>query len=238
MSELSLEGQESKTVPYCHDRPPQYDSCQPSQDVLTSVIENEHTRRVLLQRLDKLGTDFLDLVEEKLAETDYLRLTEVLLEMSRLYTDGTQIATKLANVYKECTFQNTELCIAMSRLTVSEFNRTYTSLKRDPPRQMRHKLAQGHEDRGDCYNRDCGCNSQRSLGTQQIGGAGDCSCNSPCSCDQFIELSAKVDKINDKLGQSLQSHVTANISKKTTDLAPAQPSRSLWKRILKHSARP
>lgn len=218
MSELSFEGQDSKTVPYCHDRPPQYDSCQPSQDVLTSVIENEHTRRILLQRLDKLGTDFLNLVEEKLTETDYLRLTEVLLEMSRLYTEGTQIATELANVYKERTFQNTEICIAMSRLTVSEFNRTYTSLRRDPPLQMGHELAQDHEDHGNCYNRDC-------------------TCNSPCSCDQLLELSAKVDKINDKLGQSLQSHDTANFPK-TTDLALAKPPRSFWNRILKHSARP
>jgi hypothetical protein len=55
MSEL-FESQESKTVPYCDDRPPQYDPCQPSQDVLTSVIENEHTGRILAQRLKELET--------------------------------------------------------------------------------------------------------------------------------------------------------------------------------------
>ncbi|KAJ5976806.1 hypothetical protein N7501_000148 [Penicillium viridicatum] len=60
MSELLCESQESKTGPGCDDRPPQYDSCQPSQDLLTSVIENEHTRRILLQRLDNLGTELLN----------------------------------------------------------------------------------------------------------------------------------------------------------------------------------
>ncbi|KAJ5478446.1 hypothetical protein N7530_003955 [Penicillium desertorum] len=225
-----FESQQSKTVPYCNDRPPQYDPCQPSQDVLTSVIENEHTRRILGQRLKELERKLLNLSERNPIETDDLQDANFYLELGQLCTEGVQISTELANVYKERTIRNTELYTAMFRLTDSEFNRTYVSLGRDANQQMRHQLAQNHEDRGDCY-RDCGYNSQRSV-KKQIEGAGDCTCDSPCSRDRFFELSAKVDKINDKLGQSLQSH-----SKATHD-APAKPPRSFWKRILKHSARP
>ncbi|CAI7665415.1 unnamed protein product [Penicillium glandicola] len=215
-----LEGQESKTVPCCHDLPPKYDSCQPSQDVLTSVIENEHTRRILLQRLDKVGTDFLKFGEKKPTESDDLLFAEYILEAGQLFKEGMNMSTELANVYKERSAQNTELCTAMSRLTDSEFNRTYASLRRDPNRQMRHKMAQDHQGHKDC-------------GSDQIKGAGD----SPCSYDPFFELSAKVDKINDKLSQSLQSHDAANISK-TTDDALAKPPRSFWRRIFKHPVRP
>ncbi|CRL23389.1 unnamed protein product [Penicillium camemberti] len=222
MSELLFKSQESKTGPDYDDRPPQYDLCQLSQDVLTSVIENEHTRRILLQRLDDLGTEFLNLSENKPTETDYLLLAELLLDMGRSYTEAMQVATQLGNIYKERTVRNTELYIAMSRLTASEFNQTYASLRRNPNRQMRHELAHDHKDRGDFYGRDCGSNSRRSLDTKQIEGAG-----SPCSCDRFFEPSAKVDKINDQLSQSLQSHDT-----------PAKPRRSFWKRTFKHLARP
>jgi hypothetical protein len=147
-----------------------------------------------------------------------------------------QISTELADVYKERTVRNTELYTAMERLTDSEFNRTYASLGRDANRPMRHELAKSHEDRGDRY-RDCGYNSQRSLVEKQIGGAGDSTCDSPCSRDRFFELSAKVDKINDKLGQSLQSNDTANVPKTTHD-ATTKPPRIFWKRILEHSLRP
>lgn len=216
MSELLFESQESKIGADCDDRPPQYDSYQPSQDILTSVIENEHTRRILLQRLDDLGTEFLNLSENKPTETDYLLLAELLLEMGRSYTEAMQVATQLGNIYKERTVRNTELYIAMSRLTASEFNQTYASLRRDPSRQMRHE----------------GYNSQPSLRTKQKEGAG-----SPCSCDRFFELLVKVDKINDQLGQSLQSHDTANVRKTIHD-TPTKPRRSFWKRTFKHLARP
>ncbi|KAJ5696964.1 hypothetical protein N7536_007376 [Penicillium majusculum] len=233
MSELLFESQESKAGPDCDDRPPQYDSCQPSQDILTSVIENEHTRRILLQRLDNLGTEFLKLAENnKPTETDYLLFAELLLEMGRSFTEAMQVTTQLGNIYKERTVRNTELYIAMSRLTASEFNQTYASLRRDPNQQMRHELDQDHKDGGDCYDRDCGSNSQRSLETKQIEGAG-----SPCSCDRFFELSAKVDKINNQLGQSLQSHDTVNVSK-TTHNTPAKARRGFWKRNLKHLVLP
>ncbi|OQD64649.1 hypothetical protein PENPOL_c007G02126 [Penicillium polonicum] len=210
MSELLCQSQESKIGPGCDDHPPQYDSCQPSQDLLTSVIENEHTRRILLQRIDNLGTELVNLADKNLTDTDYLLLDELWRGMGRIFTEGSHMATELADVYKERTVGNTELYTAMLRLTASEFDQTYASLRRDPNQQM------GHE----------GYNSQRSLRTKQIEGAG-----SPCSCDRFFELSAKVDKINDQLGQSLQSHDTAG---KTTHDTPVKPPRSFWKRIVKH----
>ncbi|KGO72750.1 hypothetical protein PITC_057260 [Penicillium italicum] len=240
MSELSFESQESKTAPSCHDRPPQYDSCHPSQDVLTSVIENEHTRRMLLQRVDELNTEVLDFTDNKepTDETDYHMVAEYALGMARLCGELVQVSTELANIYKERTVRNTELYIAMSRLTVCEltvceFNRTYASSRQGSNRQVRHEPAQDHDSRADCYNRDCGDNCQRSLRTKQIEGDRHCTCDSPCSCDRFFELKAKVEEINDKLGQSLQSHDTANVSKMTHD-ARAKPSKSFWKRILKH----
>lgn len=213
MSELLFESQESKTGP---DRPPQYDPCQPSQDILTSVIENEYTRRILLQRLDNLGTELFNLGMKKATDTDYVLLEEMFQELGRLFTEGMHMTTELANVYKERVVGNTELYTAMLRLTVSEFDLTYASLRRDPNRQMRHS----------------GYNSQHSLGIKQIEGAG-----SPCSCGRFFELSAKVDKINNQLGQSLQSHDTAKVWKTTHD-TPAKPPRSFWKTILKHLSRP
>lgn len=63
MSELAVEGQVSKTAPYCHDLPPQYDSSQPSQDLLTSVIENVQTARKLLQWVDDLDKEVVNIGE-------------------------------------------------------------------------------------------------------------------------------------------------------------------------------
>jgi hypothetical protein len=75
MSELSVKGQESKGVPDSHDQPPryypsQYCLSQPGIDILTSVIETEHTRRVLIQRLEDIekGIDKLLQKEKKIPE--------------------------------------------------------------------------------------------------------------------------------------------------------------------------
>lgn len=46
---------------------------------------------------------------------------------------------------------------------------------------------------------------------------------SPRSCDWLSKLSANVDKIDDNIGQSLQSHRTVNVSK-TAYEAPAKPT--------------
>jgi hypothetical protein len=127
MSELLFESQESKTGPDCDDCPSQYDSCQPSQDILTSVIENERTRRILLQGLDNLGPELLNLPEKKPTDTDYLLLEELFQEMGRLFTEAAQMATELADIYKERIVGNTELYTAMLRLTVSEFDQIYAS---------------------------------------------------------------------------------------------------------------
>ncbi|KAJ5584428.1 uncharacterized protein N7459_004228 [Penicillium hispanicum] len=236
MSKPLVEDQESKKV---HDPPPGYNSCQPSQDILASVVENEHARRKLNRRLIGMATELIDLTADEPDQNDYPLLAELVRDMGQLFTEGAQLTMELANVYKERPIQNTELHIAMSRLTESEFDQAYASLRRDPNQQMQHKLAQDHK--GDCYDKDQEYNSQRSLGTKQAEEAGDCTRDSPCSCDQFFELStkvdfvsARVDKINDKFDESLQSHATANISKMTDDM-PAKPPRSFWKRIWKHS---
>jgi hypothetical protein len=173
------------------------------------------------------------LADKTPTETDYLLLAEFNLELGQLFTEGIQITTKLANIYKERTVENTDLYTAMSRLSDSEFNRTKASFRRDPNQQMRYELAQDHNGGDDSYDRDCGYNYQRSLRAKQMEGTGDCSCDSPRPCDRFFELSAKVDKINDKLGQGLQSNDMVDVSK-TTDDALAKPPRSFWKRILRH----
>lgn len=136
MSELSSEGKESKTLRSYHDQPPQYDSDQPSQDILICVIENEHTYRTLLQRLDDLEEEWLEFTNymSKVADCNYLLASEKILELAGVFKEMAQVVTELANICKERTTQITELYIAMSRLTDSEFNRTYDSLKRDPKR--------------------------------------------------------------------------------------------------------
>jgi hypothetical protein len=62
MSGLSVQDQESKAVPCYHDRPPQYYSRQPSQDLLTSVIEIEQTRRILKQWLEDVDKEVENLL--------------------------------------------------------------------------------------------------------------------------------------------------------------------------------
>jgi len=148
MSESSFEGQELKAV-----RTPQCDLCQPSQDILTSVIENEHACRILHQRLEDLFTELGDLADKNptATETDYLVKSEEHLEMGRICIKLAEAVTELANIYKERTVQNTELYVAMSRFTEGEFNRTHASSRRNPNRQMRHELAQACKDSGGCY---------------------------------------------------------------------------------------
>ncbi|KAJ5958800.1 uncharacterized protein N7479_005950 [Penicillium vulpinum] len=179
MSELPFTPQESEALSYCEDHPPQYESNEPSQDILTSIIESEYTRRIQLQRLDNMANDILRVADKATAETDYPLLVEVTLEMSRLYTDGAQACTELANMYKERTVQNTDIYTAMSRLTVDEFNRTYSSLRRDPIQQMRHEPAQEDTDRDDTCDGDA-------LGTGGNERAADCTCDSSRSSDRLF----------------------------------------------------
>lgn len=236
MFELLSEGQESDTVS-CHDRPPQYDSCEQSKDLLTSVIENEHSCRRLFQQLNNLEAESEDLAAKiPNNNSSYLTVIKYLLELVRLSKDFTQTATELANAFKERAIQNTDLYIAMSRLSDSEFDRTYTSLKRDVTRNIRHELAQDHKDRGDGYQGGCGYNDQPSLGTKKTERAGNYACDPPSSYGSLFEVSAKVDNINDQLGQSLQSHNTATVLKRS-DSAPLKPPRGFWRKIWSLSSR-
>lgn len=63
-------------------------------------------------------------------------------ELGQGCTEMAQVCGWLTNILKERALHNTDLYTAMLKLTESEFNRTYTSLERDPSGQMRHKLAQ------------------------------------------------------------------------------------------------
>ena len=141
MSELSVEGQESKAVPCYHDHPPQYDSYYGSQDLLTSIIENEHTVRKSIKRMDEMNTKITEIanireeLEKKTSlETPDWNLTaaEVFEDLGGAFTEIVQVMTAMANAYKERAVHNTELYKAIENLTDNEFERTYDSLKRDP----------------------------------------------------------------------------------------------------------
>ncbi|KAJ5444780.1 uncharacterized protein N7458_008652 [Penicillium daleae] len=110
--------------------------------MLTSDIENEQHRRVLLQRLEKFNTDIWVLAEEKPqpTDTDYLRSSEYLAEGAQLFTEGAHLFTELATLFKERTIQNTDLYTAMSRLTKAEFD--LESLLYSETRAGRHDTSQ------------------------------------------------------------------------------------------------
>lgn len=198
-------------------------------------MKNENTRRLLVQRLERLSTEILKMAERMPDPFNYPLMQEVFLEMGRFYTEGIQVSSELANVYQERTAQITDLYIAMSRLTNSEFIRTYASSRRDPNPQERHELAQYHNARDNRYDGDCGKASECSVETKQKERAGDYMCDSPCSCERFSELSAHTDETDEKLDQSLASHDTATIS--VTDDATAKLPKSLRRKILKPLSR-
>ncbi|KAI2730485.1 hypothetical protein DTO012A7_5612 [Penicillium roqueforti] len=235
MSELSVEGQESKAVPCYHDHPPQYDSYYGSQGLLTSIIENEHTVRKLAERMDELNTKITEIanIREELEKKTFLETpasnlttAEDFEELSGAFTEIAQIMTGLSNACKERAVHNTDLYKAIGNLTDNELERTYDSLKRDPDRQIRHELAQDHKDRSD---RDSGHNLQCSSTTNPVERAGNCTYN---SCSRFAEPLATMDKINEKLPSD-----TANISKMADDTTAKSPV-SFWKKFFRRSARP
>lgn len=230
MSELSCDGQESKTVLHCHENPQQYHSCQSSQDILTSVISNEYTLRTLHQQLDDLVSKSEGLAENApRGDDDGFLYANYLLEMSRVGTELVRITNRLANVYKERVAQNPELYKAISRLTTDEFSRIYAS-------SGRGELAHDHNYHGNCFDNDDGHNYQRCLGFKQLDRSRDCPTDSPCVYDRLFELSATTDETNGLLVQTPQSHYMAEFSEAVND-APAKPRKSVWKRILKPSAR-
>ncbi|KAJ5460002.1 uncharacterized protein N7458_001554 [Penicillium daleae] len=232
-----MEGQASKTVPCYDDSPPQYDLSQLSHDVLTSVIENEHTCRSLIRRIDDIRTGILDIIENEIkkieAGKDYIQMEEFHLKMGRVCAEASHLYFELANAYKERTFQDTDIDAAISKLSDSELDRAYASAKRDPSRQMQHEvLPKEHERGGECQDRDSRHNSHHFSTMKHREQFSECTSNSPCSCDRFFDLSAKVDKLNEKLSENIPFPKPAKISK-VTDAAAAKPPRSFWKRILK-----
>lgn len=237
MSELAVE-----TAPFCHDRPPQYVSSQPSQHLFTSIIENLLSTHKLAQRIDDLDEEVDNTVQDMKSKVHLLETpdwnlgAEFFQELGQKSTEMAQVCTAMAKNLKDRTVHNTtDLYKALSKLDESELQRIYDSLKRHPTWQMRHELAQNHEHSGECQDRDSMGNSQTSSTTKQVERAGDCLSDSSCSCDRLVEILARMDKISDKFYQSLPSHETVNISKTSVDTT-AKPTVSFWKRIFKHSA--
>lgn len=78
MSELLDGSQGSKPIPDCHDPSPAYDLGS-SPDLLTSVMENERTRRLILQQLDKIDAESETLLKNhpiNNRKLDYMELIE------------------------------------------------------------------------------------------------------------------------------------------------------------------
>ncbi|KAI2705907.1 uncharacterized protein N7518_005864 [Penicillium psychrosexuale] len=206
MSEL-LGSQELKSVSDCHPSP-QYHLCEPSPDVLTSVIENERTRRLALQQCTELETELENLAENHpMHDDDVPLMIDYLEKLSLLLKEQMQLVTTFSNVLKE-RIENPEIYIAMERLSDSEFNRAYASLEQNPNRQMRRELAQNSQDRDDYF----------------------------CSSGPLLE-SSKVNNMNDKLGQSPPSYDMAASVRKASDGAIAKSPRSFGKKFWKYLAR-
>lgn len=139
-----------------------------------------------------------------------------------------QIAIELADVFKKRADENRGLYFALSKLTESEFNRTYASLKRDVNWQMQHAQAEDNQDGSDCYDRDSGTHSKSASVTKYGERASDYTYEALCSCDRFFDLSVRVDQINEKLDKSL-----LDVSK-WNDHTTAKSAKRFWERILKH----
>ncbi|KAJ5369726.1 uncharacterized protein N7496_005818 [Penicillium cataractarum] len=144
MSGLSTQSLGSQAAPGYHDPPPPYYSAQPSQDTLAWIMENEHTRRVLLQRLDDMDEEFdIFCAEQRPTGVDYLQVAERCQEGGRILIEQGLIATDLAKVMRERANREwNDLYIALSKLTDSEFNQTYASFKQDPNQQIQHAVSE------------------------------------------------------------------------------------------------
>lgn len=178
--------------------------------MLTSVIENERTRRLVLQQCEKIETELDDLIENHPMhdnDKDIVLRIDYLEKLSLFLKEEIQLIGKSIKALKE-RIETPEIYIAMGRLSDSEFNRAYASLKQNPNRQIRKELAQNSQDCDDYF----------------------------CSSKQLLE-SLKVDNMNDKLGPSPPSYNTAASVRKASDSAPSKPPQSFWKKFWKCSAR-
>lgn len=178
--------------------------------MLTSVIENERTRRLVRQQWEKIETELDDLIENHPMHDDdkdiVLRI-DYLEKLSLFLKEEIQLIGKSIKALKE-RIENPEVYIAMARLSDSEFNRAYASLKQNPNRQMRRELAQNSQDCNDYF----------------------------CSSGRLLE-SSKVNNMNDKLGENPPSYdITASVWK-ASDSAIAKPPRSFGKKFWKYLAR-
>jgi hypothetical protein len=128
MSDLLLKDEKSNEVLYSDKHPPQYDSCQPRPDLLTSVIENHHDEQLLLKRLWKFLDYFKTLPEIRTTNPDYAEIAKNGLVLSRRFAEMEEVAKELSTLYRERTCHDPGLYIIMSRLTESEFDQIYASL--------------------------------------------------------------------------------------------------------------
>jgi hypothetical protein len=92
--------------PCCHDLPPQDDSSQPSQGLLTSVIENGQAIRKLFQRMHDLDKEMTKMVENldnkhfSIENPDSNFFAEYFQESGRKTTEMTQVCTGMANFFQ------------------------------------------------------------------------------------------------------------------------------------------
>ncbi|KAJ5407476.1 hypothetical protein N7465_008760 [Penicillium sp. CMV-2018d] len=178
--------------------------------MLTSVIENERTRRLVRRQCKKLETELDDPTESHPMhdnDSDIPLRIDYLEKLSLILKEHIQLVEKSIKAQKE-RIENPEIYIAIGRLSDSEFNRAYASLKQNPNRQIRKELAQNSQDCDDYV----------------------------CSSKRLLE-SPKVDNMNDKLGSSPPSYDIVASVRKASDSALLKPPRSFWKKFWKCSAR-
>ncbi|KAJ5087684.1 hypothetical protein N7456_011300 [Penicillium angulare] len=214
------------------DSPPQYGSYQPQppSDALIAVIENKRSCRKLVEELEELSKRALLEVEARLMTTgvtDYCsQAMEAALEISRSFKEMERVSRELSKIFKERAFQNNDLHIAMSKLTESELDRTYASLRRDSP-------ARGHKEGGD-YE----CNSQQPSETKQTKDSGNYTYDLPYSHESFFKPGVNVDKLHNQLGQgqslqdqSLQTPDAVGVPNKNCE-SPKNRLLSFWKKFV------
>lgn len=140
----------SKTVSY-YDHPLQYDACQPSEDILTSVLENEKNCRNKRIHLNDISAEMLNKIQkmEKKKLTGslgYISIAEFYQDIGRSATEIGRLFAELEGITRERAMKHTELYIVMSKLSGNQFNRLYDSSNRDVNQRMQHGLAQDHVD--------------------------------------------------------------------------------------------
>ncbi|OQE44213.1 hypothetical protein PENCOP_c002G08570 [Penicillium coprophilum] len=128
--------------------------------MLTSVIENERTRRSVLQQCEKIKTELDDLMENHPMyddDKDIMLKIDYLVKLSLFLEEEIQLIGTSIKALKE-RIETPEIYIALGSLSDSEFNRAYASLKQNPNRQIRNELDQSSQNCDDYF-----CSSKRLL---------------------------------------------------------------------------